>query len=54
MLFLDRLRLAFGALTKLLSVGVDLGGHTISAALVESEGKIARILSRVNRDTENG
>ena len=54
MLFLDRLRIARGALTKLLSVGVDLGGHTISAALVETEGKDARILYRVDRDTPEG
>ncbi|MDY9920411.1 MAG: ROK family protein [Synergistota bacterium] len=38
----------------MLSVGVDLGGHTISAALVEGEGKDARILYRVDRDTPQG
>jgi len=53
-LFLDRLRIARGVLTKLLSIGVDLGGHTISAALVEAEGKDARILNRVDRDTPEG
>ncbi len=41
-------------MTKLLSVGVDLGGHTISAALVESEGKNVRILYRIDRDTPEG
>ena len=41
-------------MTKLLSVGVDLGGHTISAALVEAEGKNARILYRIDRDTPQG
>ena len=41
-------------MTKLLSIGVDLGGHTISAALVEAEGKDARILNRVDRDTPEG
>lgn len=41
-------------MTKLLSVGVDLGGHTISAALVESEGKNVRILNRIDRDTPVG
>ena len=54
MLFLDRLRIARGVLTKLLSIGVDLGGHTISAALVEAEGKDVRILNRVDRDTPEG
>ena len=54
MLFFYRLRIARGELTKLLSVGVDLGGHTISAALVEAEGKDARILYRVHRDTPEG
>jgi len=53
-LFLDRLRIARGVLTKLLSVGVDLGGHTISAALVETEGKNVRILYRADRDTPEG
>jgi len=53
-LFLDRRRIARGALTRLRSVGVDLGGHTISAALVETGGKDARILYRVDRDTPEG
>ena len=35
----------------MLSVGVDLGGHTISAALVERKGETARIISRADRDT---
>ncbi len=35
----------------MLSVGVDLGGHTISAALVERKGETARMLSRADRET---
>lgn len=54
MLFFYRLRIACGKLTKLLSVGVDLGGHTISAALVDSEGKNIRILNRCDRATPEG
>jgi predicted NBD/HSP70 family sugar kinase len=30
----------------MLSVGVDLGGHTISAALIEREGEAVRMVSR--------
>ena len=33
------------------SVGVDLGGHTISAALVKREGETARIVTRADRET---
>ncbi len=36
------------------SVGVDLGGHTVSAALVEREGESARIISRSHRETPEG
>ncbi len=35
----------------MLTVGVDLGGHTISAALVERRGETVRILSRSDRET---
>lgn len=35
----------------MLSAGVDLGGHTISAALVERKGETVRIISRADRDT---
>lgn len=51
MLFIHRLRISRGVLAKVLSVGIDLGGHTISAALVETEGGSARILCRVDRET---
>jgi len=35
----------------MLSVGVDLGGHTISAALIEREGEAVRMVSRSDRET---
>lgn len=38
----------------MLSVGVDLGGHTISAALVEAEGEHVRMLDRIDRETPKG
>ncbi|NLD04387.1 MAG: ROK family protein [Synergistaceae bacterium] len=41
-------------MTKMLSVGVDLGGHTITAALVETEEEHVRILYRIDRDTPEG
>ena len=38
----------------MLSVGVDLGGHTISAALMQIEGESLRIISRTDRETPAG
>jgi glucokinase len=38
----------------MLSVGIDLGGHTISAALVQIEGESLHIISRIDRETPAG
>lgn len=49
-----RLRIIGGRLAKMLAVGLDLGGHTLSGALAEVGGKFPRIISGLKKNTPEG